>query len=90
MAIFDLKNRIIKEGNTVVLGKDWAKDCDFLVIGIVKEIQEKPTFTQAIIEITHNGHWNYGKDTINTSKFMKTIIYKTQGREHNNILILNE
>ena len=36
MALLDLYNREVRIGDRVVVGKDWARDCDYLVTGIVK------------------------------------------------------
>jgi len=88
MALLDLYNREVKIGDKVVVGKDWARDCDYLVTGIVKDITTTKSGDTAIIEIDHNGRWNYGKDTSKINKYEKTIIYKNIGRSHNNILIL--
>lgn len=40
MALFDLFGKQVKVGDKVVVGKDWARDCDYLVVGIVKQIKE--------------------------------------------------
>lgn len=88
MELLDLYNRKVKEGDRVVVGKDWARDCDYLVTGIVKNIKTTKSGDIAIIEIEHNGRWNYGKDSSQINKYGNTFIYKNIGRKHNDILIL--
>ena len=88
MALLDLYNREVRIGDRVVVGKDWARDCDYLVTGIVKNIKTTNSGDIATIEIDHNGRWNYGKDTSKISKYERQFAYKNIGREHNNILIL--
>lgn len=88
MALFDLFGKQVKVGDKVVVGKDWARDCDYLVVGIVKQIKETKAGTYAIIEKTHSGEWRYGKDTTHKSLYNKQFVYKNVGREHNNLLII--
>lgn len=88
MPLLDLYNREVKIGDKVVIGKDWARDCDYLVTGIVKNIKNTKLGDIAIIEIDHNGRWNYGEDTSKINDDERQFVYKNIGRTHNNILIL--
>ena len=89
MALFDLNNKEVKVGDKVVIGKDWARDCDYLIVGTVKSINKTLAGDTAIIECTNNGRCNYGKNTTNISKWEKQIVYKNIGRLHNNLLIIS-
>lgn len=84
--IKDFYGRTLNIGDKVVLGKDWARDCDFLVIGIVEDIKYYPIKTIAKIKVTNIGRCNYGLDTAMKGKdrYISYVI----PRLHNNILII--
>lgn len=88
MKAFDLLNREIKVGQHVVVGKDWARDCDYLIYGLVSAIFETEKNTRVVIDVFNGGRWNYGKDTSNISKYERQITYNTANRKHNNIFIV--
>lgn len=92
--IKDLLGRTLKVGDKVIVGKDWARDCDWLVYGVVKDIKYCPVKTIATIEYLNIGRWNYGVDTNvntkvkqNTRYFDKYFVYEIP-RSHNNLFIV--
>lgn len=90
--IKDLLGRTLKVGDKVIVGKDWARDCDWLVYGVVKDIKYCPVKTIATIEYLNIGRWNYGGDTkVNTNKesriWEKYFTYEIP-RSHNNLFIV--
>lgn len=90
--IKDLLGRSLKVGDKVIVGKDWARDCDWLVYGIVRDIKYCPVKTIATIEYLNIGRWNYGEDTKvritqNSRIWEKYFTYEIP-RSHNNLFIV--
>ena len=84
--IKDIKGQILKVGDKVIMGCDWARGCDWLKIGIVEKIDYKPVKTMATIKIIKTGGWNYGKDN-KPSRFESTMKYEIP-RIHDNLYII--
>lgn len=90
--ILDLLGRPIKVGDKVIVGKDWARDCDWLVYGVVRDIKYCPVKTIATIEYLNKGLWKYGKDTSvklsdKSYAWERYFVYEIP-RSHNNIFIV--
>lgn len=84
--IKDIKGQILKVGDKVILSDDWARGCDYLIIGVVEKIEYKLVKTIATIKIIKNGRWNYGKDD-KPSRFESTMKYEIP-RIHDNLYII--
>lgn len=84
--ILDLNGKPIKVGDKVVIGRDLASGCDYLLTGIVKKLLQKNNSIKAIITIDHSGLWSYNK---NTKIEKNDEVYTTANRTHNNILIIS-
>lgn len=84
--IKDIKGQILKVGDKVIMGGDWARGCVWLKIGIVEKIDYKPVKTIATINIIKNGLWNYGKDD-KPYNFEKIVRYEIP-RIHDNLYII--
>lgn len=84
--IIDFNGKILKVGDKVIMGDDWAKGCDWLKEGTVINIDYKPIKTIATIEITREGLWGYNKNK-KAPSYRNTIKYEVP-RTHDNIYII--